>query len=820
MNKKITTLVAAAVFAGTLASYAVPAKPGLRTITQPDGTTVVAELRGDEFSSFYVTEDGSIMQLDANGFLRYASVDATGTIQLTEQRVAADNDAVVAAYARRGMVNRQEMNAVPLDAAARAVAANISRANREDLPWTGLGLMNRQSFPVTGDIKSVVILVEYKDVSFTLNQPYDYFYNLLNQEGFNQYNGVGSAAQWFRENSCGQFNPTFDVYGPVKLSQNRAYYGAQSGTRHDSNPAAMITEAVAALDGTVDFSQYDLDGDGYIDNIFVFYAGQGQASYGGPDTVWPHSSTISNGPVVDGVRVGRYACSNEWEYNAPDGIGTFVHEFSHVMGLPDLYATQYTNARTPGKWSAMDQGPYNSGGVRPPYYTAYERNALGWIDLEILPSPANITLEPIQNNVAYVIPGHVTNEFFLLETRSKQGWDEGTPGAGMLIWQVNYDPSVFNSNVVNNDPDKQYVNIIEANYPSSGTSVSGEAGYCFPNGFRKRICPTTNPNLQPWVGPVIQHDINNIKYSNYKVTFTVDGGTAEVETPVATDATAISENGFTANWNSVEGARSYHVTVSAEYPSEAQNEFLPFGTATDTKVVIPEGWTFTGADNDVYTAGTTFFGDSKPSLKFNSSDIALISPVYDGEIESLNFFLRSVTPSTSTIFAIEGRDSENGAWRILDANANLDEIKLKGQFFNVNVADEHVRQIKFVLYGSGRAALDDVTVTIAPTYTKVIENLNRVDAGTETSLQIPVTIEGTGVYSYVVEAKDANGLFTPKSNRVMVDLTNFSGVEDITVDDPNAPVEYFNLQGMRVENPGTGVYIRRQGENVSKVIIK
>ena len=163
---------------------------------------------------------------------------------------------------------------------------------------------------------------------------------------------------------------------------------------NDQRPEEMIIEACQMLDDTVDFSEYDRDGDGYIDNVFVFYAGRGEASGGASDTVWPHSWDITAATsvpyVFDGVRLDRYGCSNEWEVDRPDGVGTFVHEFSHVMGLPDLYATKYTGAFTPGAWSAMDYGPYNNDGCTPPLYSAFERYSLGWIEPLPIDGPVNV----------------------------------------------------------------------------------------------------------------------------------------------------------------------------------------------------------------------------------------------------------------------------------------------------------------------------------------------------------------------------------------------------------------------------------------------
>ena len=140
----------------------------------------------------------------------------------------------------------------------------------------------------------------------------------------------------------------------------------------------MVIEACRQLNPEIDFSQYDLDNDQYIDNVFIFYAGQGEASGGSSDCVWPHSweveiAEMGSQHIFDNVHLNRYACSNEWELSAlgygyrPVGIGTFIHEFSHVMGLPDLDSTQYVeDTFTPGAWSVMDYGPYNNYGCTPP----------------------------------------------------------------------------------------------------------------------------------------------------------------------------------------------------------------------------------------------------------------------------------------------------------------------------------------------------------------------------------------------------------------------------------------------------------------------
>lgn len=787
MNKVLTLLAGIAL--GGLSVYAVPAKPGLRTIVQPDGTTVQAELRGDEYCHFYVGADGKPMQKDAAGYLRYVVAAADGSVALTaDAAAAADVQGAYRVLAAAGAAERVRMAAVdPADAAA-TVAANVRAAATGDpLPQKGMGLMMRQNFPTTGNIKSVVILVSYKDVDFTVTNPHDYYTRHLNQEGFSDYSACGSCRDFFVENSMGQFVPQFDLYGPVKLKYNRSYYGGDTGTRKDANAYRMVIEACDALDSSVDFSQYDLDGDGIIDNIYVIYAGQGQASYGGDDTVWPHSSTITNGPVHDGVRIGRYATSNEWESGRPDGIGTFVHEFSHVMGLPDLYETTYsTGSVTPGSWDTMDNGPYNDNGCRPPYYSAYERNALGWMDLKLVSEPETVTLPSIGvSNEAYIIQTARDNEFFLLESRMRHGWDLATPGKGLLVWHIDYDPNVFTQNMVNNNPNHQYVDIVEC-----GGEKGAPAGYPFPGtGFMKKreISPAKNA-LQPWLGPVVSHSITEIYERTRKddisvMTFLINGGHSnEIGVPEALPATNLSATGFTASWTAADQAAAYALTVLAETPAEQADVNLPFGTETDKTVVLPEGWTFTGANNDVYTAAA-FCGAAKPSLKFNENGISLTSPQFAAEVATLQFFLRAAAVKDASMIYIEGRNESTDTWRTVGRLMDLTVVNTKGDTFSFDLAAEHVRQIRITFYATtGKVGLDDLALTFGNSCTSIFGDYNAKNVGTELSHVVTVPEGGPVKFKYYVSALDADGISGDNSGVIAVDLSNFSGVNSIVAD--------------------------------------
>ncbi len=471
----------------------------------------------------------------------------------------------------------------------------------------GLGLVP-SSFPPYGEPKGLVILVEYQDVRFsgTKDKPeegeepvfdaYDYFNRMLNEEGFSDYDGTGSARDWFIFNSNGLFMPHFDVYGPVTLPNKMKYYGGNDPYRNDRYPERMAIHACEILDETVDFSQYDTDGDGKIDNVFIFYAGLGEADGGGSDTVWPHSFDVSSATkkkyIFDGVQLDHYACSNEIDnqYNRPDGIGTFVHEFSHVLGLPDLYSTIYNDAFTPGDWSPLDSGPYNNQGRTPPNYSTFERYALGWMepteikglysftqqedpensdqredpmqiptrsdnssdDSEEDPEEPNVTVECYtlpnlaEENVAF-ISWASDSEYFLFENRQKTGNDAYIPGHGMLVWHIDYNEEIWYYNQVNNTPSHQYVDLVEADNSKSTKSRSGDS---FPGTKNKTSYgEETRPAFKTWSKEYMGFNLENIAESedgiiSFDVVRKVEnGGTNGVGTSIASrDSWSVSGN--------------------------------------------------------------------------------------------------------------------------------------------------------------------------------------------------------------------------------------------------------------------------------------
>lgn len=536
-----------------------PARRGLSEVTQPDGTTLLIQKFGDEYNHYTLTEDGMPVIQTERGW-EYLTLGADGMPVpsgiLASASVSATRSASLDAENTIAALKARQPRRKPVYARAEGDATR------------GPGLMD--NFPSKGTQLGLVVLVEYTDVKFKTPDVATYFSDLLNKPGFDKYENIGSARDWFIDNSRGQFTPQFDVYGPLTLKYSMAYYGMNDAYGYDMRAELMALEACQQLDATVDFSKYDRDGDGYIDNIYVYYAGYGEADYKGANaenTVWPHSWSLeeskeSGGAVgkdyfFDDVKLNKYACSNELDgyLNRPDGIGTFVHEFSHVMGLPDLYCTvEIQNSKsepfTPGEFSVLDYGPYNGEGCVPPRYSAYERYALDWMKPYELNSTRDVRLNTIDENVAYIIPTEKSREYFLIENRQQEGWDTYIPYHGMLVWHVDYLSRVFTQNSVNNTASHQYVDLVEADNRQTLMTQTGDP---FPGksrvtsfGFR------TTPALKSWGDkPLVINSIDNIaendadNFITFRAVKTDDSGSGGVEELTSEDCKPAAGNGDT-----------------------------------------------------------------------------------------------------------------------------------------------------------------------------------------------------------------------------------------------------------------------------------
>ena len=441
----------------TTASWAAKAYPLPITITQADGTPLTIILRGDEHYHWYMTEDGALLCRQGNAYY-VAAVEADGSLTATKQ-LAHNKD--LRSDVERELISKQDR--IAFSTRLKAKSARRRASIEDDL------LSEQTLFPHSGTPKAVVILAEFQDTPFTITNPRRSFEQYLNGKGRseNYDNGEGSnlssVAQYFSDMSFKKFIPQFDIYGPVKLPNSLKYYGGNKGTLKDIHYDELIKDACTLMDDSLDFSAYDANNDGYVDLVYVVYAGFSESVTGNsPDCIWPKSG-FQNFGQFDGKTVARYGINNELNaypgaYSNPplyriNGIGLFCHEFSHTLGLPDLYQSNDAcdNNHEMEFWDLMDGGEYTKNGYLPTPYTAWEREAMGWMNIETLSEEGQLQLTPIQEGgKAYrIVNDNATNEYYIIENIQERGWydaksnGKSIKGHGMLVYHVDYNKSYF-----------------------------------------------------------------------------------------------------------------------------------------------------------------------------------------------------------------------------------------------------------------------------------------------------------------------------------------------------------------------------------------
>lgn len=460
------------------AVFAVPATPYPVKVIQPDGSELTIRLHGDEHFRYKTTLDGYLLVSDEGGMYTYAKTNVDG--RLISSGIQAKN------VENRNKNDIKKLSEIPNESTYQRIAVQNRQARISSNKESSTA---QKAFPLNGKPKSLVILVNFSDLSFKTATPKDAFTNLLNKEGYTDNGGTGSARDYFRDASNKVFIPQFDVVGPFTLPNKMEFYGGNVSDS-DKDPRQMVIDAcnLADLSG-VDFAQYDTDNDGYVDNIFVYYAGYNEAENGPANSIWPHRWGLANNNTrFDGKIISDYACTSELRGSTGTnmcGIGTFCHEFGHVLGLADYYATDDSKHQTLSTWNIMDAGPYLNLGRTPPTYSAFDRFFLGWLIPIELNSKQQVSLPPLlDSNKAYIITqngNHNLNganpnpkEFFTLENRQKTGWDAFLPGHGLLITLINYNSNTWEYNMPNNKSDAMGVDIIEADGIASDNTLHGD----------------------------------------------------------------------------------------------------------------------------------------------------------------------------------------------------------------------------------------------------------------------------------------------------------------------------------------------------------
>ena len=514
--------------------------------------------------------------------------------------------------------------------------------------------------------RGLVLLVEFSDEKLK-SDAFTQWNNRFNQTGFSLNSHVGSVRDYFIEQSYGLLTIDFDVVGPLTLSKTREYYGTAPNNNIDDRAAEMVIEALQLANPEVNYADYDWDGDGWVDQVYVIYAGVTQ--YNTPGYIWPHEWSLSSANYygvgsgrrrLDGVYIDTYAVSNELaDRNTLEGIGTACHEFSHCLGYPDFYDTEYTGGTAGQYWDVLDGGSYNGPrniGEVPSPYTAYERWVAGWIDLIPLTDPCKVTDMPAINEegVAYVITNTGNkNEYYILENRQKKTFGTGNHGHGLMVWHIDYNRSAWGSNTVNADKDHQRMTFLPADGKVGDLMGSDEEGYYYQvssvdeagdpyPGSRK----VTSVQQLTWFTAekngtkMHQNLIHNISETVRGTISFIYGDYVALPTPVLAAPTGITETSFTANWLPVEGATSYNLEVEAMTGERSPKTILTedfsgfqeigldaqIGSSVIDKYTQTPGWT-----------GAGLYGTKDASVRFSSQSIAghITTPVLDNKVGTL-----------------------------------------------------------------------------------------------------------------------------------------------------------------------------------------
>lgn len=548
-----------------LASHASKGWPYPITVSQPDGTQLTVRINGDADFNWVSTLDGVVLKQEGNGYF-VANIDTNGMLSSSGTLA---HDADKRSSAEQSLCKKQD------------VKAFLTVNTRPERLATTRGFGGKGStsfFPHTGSPRAIVLLVQFANRPFKV-QPRKAFNQYLNsmadkhQDFGNAENrNTGSVKRYFSDMSGGKFKPQFDLYGPITMPKNAAYYG--EGSSSMERYRELVSEACTMMDDSLDFSKYDADKDGNVDLVYIIYAGYGESVSGIESTLWPKAFVCGTEIKKDGKYVRLAGISNELN-GRPDvhyssksgllinGVGLFCHEFSHCMGLPDFYPTvspQWTTAN--GKkdfdaydnqgmedWDVMDNGIYLYNGYSPTAYTAWEREKMGWLTIETLTKEGKVELKSIdEGGKAYRIKNDKNtsgNEYYIVENIQAKGWNKKLPASGMMVSHVEYEPRAFSvfhggDNSVNNIKKHPRMTIVPADgyLPSSYRKVPNSsnltapymkkqqydeqlAGDLYPgkNNVNRLTDAQNMVNYAPWTGGMLNKPIYNIALKNGIVTF-------------------------------------------------------------------------------------------------------------------------------------------------------------------------------------------------------------------------------------------------------------------------------------------------------------
>lgn len=670
-------------------ALASPARKGPAVTAQPDGSTFISYLKGDEFARVRTTSEGHAVMQGSDGWWYYAGFDSEGLRYSTGLRVGKVNPAEVPSCSAD----------IPFDRISERAALKRSETARfaEDASGSMRRMISLATKSEPVEKHGLVILAQFKDISFKYSK--EDFERMLNEEGYDLNGATGCAMEYFNSQFGGKVRFDFEVSDIVTLPFNRTYYGSNGSDGTDKAPAEMVRDACNLADPVTDFSIYDDDADGIVDNVFVFFAGSDEAEGAPEECIWSHAWYVYSGAGItlelDGVRIDRYACTSEisrrYTTNVKyeeylSGIGTFCHEYSHTFGLPDFYDTDYDEA---GGWAAglwgctslMDSGNENNNGNTPPNFNAIERELLGLSEAVMIVEDGQYSLSPVnQSNEFFRLDTDNDNEYFLFECRAESGWDAYIGGSGMLAYHIDRTKGMIRkwdvTNEVNADASHQCADLIEADARKDSFTdqreyaglIGNVKGVFFPYGDITSLGPDSTPGLEYWSGNKGKQSLTGIKKIGNVVIFNVIGSSEESTPPtvrnitnevfcdgavISFESSRIFEGEAKAVWgrttssetdtlavkpyepgryalilDGLEPAKTYSVTLGFTI-GEAEGETASVSFMTKKKPVVD--WPYMYMGTQAQDDGTFKSGSKIPLRVYNASGAASVHWTLEGK---------------------------------------------------------------------------------------------------------------------------------------------------------------------------------------------
>lgn len=834
--KKLISLMMLLVWAVSV--LAVPANRKPILVKQSDGTMLNVVLKGDEALHYYTTLDGKFLVKNETGDFCYATyMESEGFVS---------TNVLAHEQGQRNALERELLQSIDSDAINNAVVE--SHAARSAKYRTSVASASaKASRSITkGEVFIPVLLIEYQDVKFTYTK--EDINKLLNETGYSydfspgRVKGFGSARDYFIAQSNGQFTPHFVVSDILTLPNRMSYYGGNDSSGSDKNPQGIIRDGIPLADANMDFSKFDNDGDGEVDFIYCIYAGYAESNNADENTIWPHQWSLESkgGKVLaDGVNCNIYACSSELNLNEKyesgygkwmAGIGTMCHEFSHCLGLHDVYDVTYKSGNWGmDEWDLMASGNYAAYGYIPVGYNSFQKEACGWLELEVLDERGTYSMLPqTQNGTAYKIVNDANhNEYFILENRKREGWDQAFRADGMMIIHVDYNENLWNLNKVNTTSGHPRFQIVPADnelviYSDSAVEefYASLAGDLWPGkNNNTEFTNTSLPAATVFKGGYLNKPVTNIKYKDGVASFNFLCD--DMLAPVALPATEISTNSFVANWNSVEYATEYLVEL---YRQEATED-----GAGDVIVLLEEDFmncsksaTPIQDDVDAYMSSPGWGGNNI----YSETGMLCIGSLNKNGVLSTPL-LDAVGNATIT-FKVAKYNSNSGSFNlvveVLDASGNVLSSKnvSSAGSHGMNVAVDGAFSLRFSTDAGAsakRVLLDDINIIATLSY-----KMQLVEEVKTTKNSYKFSKLDANRYAYRVRALDGD-IESDYSNYVNVALSTTSVVG---VYGEDGDVAVYTLTGIKVYQGTkdavidlpTGMYILKSNGKSEKIFVR